>query len=291
MIWWDIIIFIIMGEVDFNQKLEERIRELIRDYKLIEEGELVAVALSGGKDSLLVLHVLADLRDDLGFDIVAITVDEGIKDYREKALEAARYNTKLLGVELVEKSFIEEFDFSLDDVYGIFKSPCIPCGVFRRHILNRAARSLGADKIATGHNMDDEIQSFMMSLVRGDTRKFSKFGPKLEVIHSKLIPRIKPLWNTSEEETRTWAILNNIRVHLEDCPYSTLSLRARIKRFLNGVESKRPGTKDLMMRSFIKTFKMEQEEVELFECEVCGEPASMRTCKACELLSVIRGSL
>lgn len=280
-----------MEEVDFNIKLEERIKELIMDYKLIEDGELVAVALSGGKDSLLVLHALASLRDDLGFDIVAITVDEGIEGYREKGLEAARYNTKLLGVELVEKSFIGEFGFSLDEVYRIFKSPCIPCGVFRRYILNKTARSLGADKIATGHNMDDEIQSFMMSLVRGDTRKFSKFGPKLEVIHPKLIPRIKPLWNTSEKETETWAILNNIRVHLEDCPYSSLSLRSRIKGFLNRVESSRPGTKELMMKSFVKTFKMEQEEVELFECEVCGEPASMRTCKACEMLSMISDSL
>lgn len=281
-----------MGKANFNMKLEERIKELIIDYKLIEDGELVAVALSGGKDSLLVLHVLAALRDDFGFDIVAIAVDEGIKDYREKSLEAARYNTKLLGVELVEKSFKDEFNFSLDEVYGIFKSPCIPCGVFRRNILNRAARSLGADKIATGHNMDDEIQSFMMSLIRGDTRKFSKFGPKLEVIHPRLIPRIKPLWNTSEKETRKWAIINNnIRVHLEDCPYSSLSLRSRVKRFLNRIESKRPGTKDSIMESFIKTFKMEQGEVELFECEVCGEPASMETCKACELLSVIRGSL
>jgi len=280
-----------MGKAEFNRKLREKVKKLIRDYNLIDEGELVAVALSGGKDSLLTLHILDDLREGFGFDIVAISINEGIKGYREEGLEAARYNAKLLGVDLVEKSFIEEFNFSLDEIYGMFKSPCIPCGVFRRHLLNKTARQLGADKIATGHNMDDEIQSFMMSLVRGDTRKFSKFGPKLEVIHPRLIPRIKPLWNTTENETEKWAVLNNIRVHLGDCPYARLSLRSKIKNFLNDIESERPGTKKLIMQSFIKTFKIEQEEVELFECEVCGEPASMKTCKACELIALIRGSL
>jgi len=280
-----------MGKAEFNRKLREKVKKLIRDYNLIDEGELVAVALSGGKDSLLTLHILDDLREGFGFDMVAISINEGIKGYREEGLEAARYNAKLLGVDLVEKSFIEEFNFSLDEIYGMFKSPCIPCGVFRRHLLNKTARQLGADKIATGHNMDDEIQSFMMSLVRGDTRKFSKFGPKLEVIHPRLIPRIKPLWNTTENETEKWAVLNNIRVHLGDCPYARLSLRSKIKNFLNDIESERPGTKKLIMQSFIKTFKIEQEEVELFECEVCGEPASMKTCKACELIALIRGSL
>jgi len=280
-----------MGKAEFNKKLREKVKKLIRDYNLIDEGELVAVALSGGKDSLLTLHILDDLREGFGFDMVAISINEGIKGYREEGLEAARYNAKLLGVDLVEKSFIEEFNFSLDEIYGMFKSPCIPCGVFRRHLLNKTARQLGADKIATGHNMDDEIQSFMMSLVRGDTRKFSKFGPKLEVIHPRLIPRIKPLWNTTENETEKWAVLNNIRVHLGDCPYARLSLRSKIKNFLNDIESERPGTKKLIMQSFIKTFKIEQEEVELFECEVCGEPASMKTCKACELIALIRGSL
>ncbi len=280
-----------MGKAEFNKKLREKIKGLIKGYNLIDEGELVAVALSGGKDSLLTLHVLNSLKEEFGFDVIAISVNEGIKGYREEGLKAARYNAKLLGVDLVEKSFMEEFDFSLDNIYKIFKSPCIPCGVFRRHLLNKTARQLGADKIATGHNMDDEIQSFMMSLIRGDTRKFSKFGPKLEMIHPRLIPRIKPLWNTTEDETEKWALLNNIRVHLEDCPYAILSLRSKIKNFLNNIESKRPGTKRMIMESFIKTFKIEHEEVELFECEVCGEPASMKTCKACELISMIRGSL
>jgi len=261
-----------MGEAEFNRKLREKIKELIRGYELIDEGELVAVALSGGKDSLLTLHILDDLKGEFGFDIVAISINEGIKDYREEGLEAARYNAKLLGVELVEKSFMEEFNFSLDDIYKIFKSPCIPCGVFRRHLLNKTARQLGADKIATGHNMDDEIQSFMMSLIRGDIRKFSKFGPKLEMIHPRLIPRIKPLWNTTEDETERWALLNNIRVHLGECPYAILSLRSKIKKFLENIESKRPGTKKMIMESFTRTFKMGQGEVELFECEVCGEP-------------------
>ena len=77
-----------------------------------------------------------------------------------------------------------------------------------------------------------------MSFARGDLIKLSKFGPELDVIHHKLIPRIKPLWNTPEKEVGTWAILNDINIHLDECPYSHLSLRAKIKEFLNNNEDK-----------------------------------------------------
>ncbi len=280
-----------MKKDELNRRLKERVRKLIKDYGIIRDGELIALALSGGKDSLLMLYLLNDLKDELGFRIIAITVDEGIEGYREEGIRAARHNTGLLGVELIEKSFKREFGFSLDEVCSVFKSPCIPCGVFRRYILNKTAHEIGADKIAIGHNMDDEIQSFLMSFARGDIIKFSKFGPELEMIHPALIPRIKPLWNIPENETRMWAVLNDINAHLGDCPYARFSLRSKIKEFLNIIESKRHGTKRLIMDSFMKTFKIEGEKVELSECEICGEPTSSRICRACELMNMIRDSL
>ena len=273
---------------EFNERIFKRIYNLIDDYQLIKEGELIAVALSGGKDSVLTLHALKNYQKFLDFDLVAISVDEGIEGYRQHGISSAIQNSKDLGVDLVQKSFKCDEGFCLDDIYADFKSACIPCGVFRRTILNRTAYELGASKIATGHNLDDEIQSFLMSFARGDTIKFSKFGPELDVIHPKLIPRIKPLWNTPEKEVGMWAVLNNIDIHLEECPYSHLSLRAKIKEFLNVSEDKYPGIKNNVMDSFKKILTFENDiSTVLEECEICGEPTSSNICKACEMKELI----
>ena len=269
---------------EFNEMIFARINNLISDYNLIKENELIAVALSGGKDSVLTLHALKRYQDILDFDLVAISVDEGIEGYRAHGIDAAINNAKDLGIKLIQKSFLEEEGFALDDIYSNFKSACIPCGVFRRNILNKTAYEVGADKIATGHNLDDEIQSFLMSFARGDTIKFSKFGPELDVIHPKLVPRIKPLWNTPEKDVGLWTVLNNIDIHLEECPYSHLSLRAKIKGFLNENEDVYPGLKNNIMGSFQKILTFENDIfTNLNECELCGEPTSSNICKACEI--------
>ncbi len=168
-----------LNKKEFNDKIFTRINNLIHDYNLINEHELIAVALSGGKDSVLTLHALKNYQNYLDFDLVAVSVDEGIEGYRQHGIDAAIDNAEKLDVKLVQKSFKIEEGFALDDIYSGFKSACIPCGVFRRNILNKTAYDLGADKIATGHNLDDEIQSFLMSFARGDLIKFSKFGLNL----------------------------------------------------------------------------------------------------------------
>lgn len=273
---------------EFNEMIFSRINKLISDYDLIKEGELIAVALSGGKDSVLTLHALKQYQEFLDFDLVAISVDEGIKGYRGHGIDSAVNNSRDLGIELIQKSFLEDEGFALDDIYDNFKSACIPCGVFRRNILNKTAYELGASKIATGHNLDDEIQSFLMSFARGDTIKFSKFGPELDVIHPKLIPRIKPLWNTPEKDVGMWAVLNDIDIHLDECPYSHLSLRAKIKEFLNVSEDENPGLKNNIMESFKKILTFENDiSTNLNECSICGEPTSSDICKACEIKELV----
>ncbi|MCR5027262.1 MAG: TIGR00269 family protein [Methanobrevibacter sp.] len=273
---------------EFNEMIFSRINNLISEYDLIKEGELIAVALSGGKDSVLTLHALKQYQEILDFDLVAISVDEGIKGYRGHGIDAAVNNAHDLDIELIQKSFLEDEGFALDDIYDQFKSACIPCGVFRRNILNKTAYEIGASKIATGHNLDDEIQSFLMSFARGDSIKFSKFGPELDVIHPKLIPRIKPLWNTPEKDVGLWAILNDIDIHLDECPYSHLSLRAKIKEFLNVSEDENPGLKNNIMESFKKILTFENDiSTNLNECSICGEPTSSKICKACEIKELV----
>ena len=276
---------------EFNKNIEANVRETIEKYGLLATDEKIAVALSGGKDSILTLHMLNKFKEEYSLDLVAITIDEGISGYRNEGVEAARKNAEEAGVKLIEKSFLEEFKFKLDDIFKFYKSACIPCGVFRRYLLNKTAYEVGACKIATGHNLDDEIQSFLMTFARADFRRFSKFGPKLDAIHKKLIPRIKPLWNVPEKDVGIWAVLNNIDVHFAECPYSYLSARSKMKGFLNKMESEKKGTKKNILKSFNKTFQFEKKPAILYECEKCGEPSSMDICKACEMIEEINGYL
>ena len=126
---------------EFNKKIFSRINKLIDDYQLIKEEEKIAVALSGGKDSVLTLHALHDyqMNADFDFDLLAISVDEGIEGYRQHGIDSAVRNAELLDIPLIQKSFKCEEGFALDDIYSNFKSACIPCGVFRRTILNKTA--------------------------------------------------------------------------------------------------------------------------------------------------------
>ena len=238
--------YIFFNELDaetFNRNIMKMAREVIMDYKLINQNELIAVGLSGGKDSVLTLHILAELMDELHFELVAVSINEGISGYRDEGRYASRSNAKKLGVELIERLFVEEYGFTLDEIFHIYPSACIPCGVFRRQLLNKVSNELGADKVATGHNLDDEIQSFLMSLAKAELRRFYKFGPKLDKIHPNLVPRIKPLWKIPEKDVGTWAVMNEIHVHFAECPYSESSLILKIKGYLNQLEGRRPGTK------------------------------------------------
>jgi uncharacterized protein (TIGR00269 family) len=276
-----------IDEDSFNQRIMTGAREVIDEYKLIDPNELVVVALSGGKDSVLTLHILADLMDELEFDLVAVSIDEGIAGYRSEGVEAARLNCESLGIELVEGSLKGEFGFDLDNLQGMYQSSCIPCGVFRRQLLNKISHQLGADKLATGHNLDDEIQSFLMSLAKAELRRFYKFGPKLDRIHPDMVPRIKPLWKIHEKDVGIWAVLNNVEVHFAECPYSETSMRSKIKGYLNQLEEERPGTKLSMLESFSKSFKFEKKDIKMGVCSLCGEPSSLDVCTACEMISEI----
>jgi uncharacterized protein (TIGR00269 family) len=272
---------------EFNQYIMDTAREVIIDYELIKPNERVAVGLSGGKDSVLTLHLLVELMDEFDFELIAVSIDEGISGYRGEGVKAARVNANKLGVELVEGSFKEEFGFTLDQIADLYQSACIPCGVFRRQLLNKISNELGANKVATGHNLDDEIQSFLMSFAKADFRRFSKFGPKLDRIHPKLVPRIKPLWKIPEKDVGIWAVMNRADIHFAECPYSHTSLRAKVKNYLNQMEGKRKGTKLSILESFSKTFKFQKKEIIVGQCQRCSEPSSLNICKACEMVEDI----
>jgi uncharacterized protein (TIGR00269 family) len=277
-------------EEHFIQDFERRVRETLETNGMVRDGERIAVAVSGGKDSTALLFSLNKILSGRDVELVAITVDEGIAGYRDDTIKAARSIAERLGVEQHIVSFREEYGFSLDEmVVGKRVAPCTFCGVFRKHALNRAAKLYGADRIATGHNLDDEAQSVMMNYLKGDLERLMRLRPRRN--QRGLVPRIKPLRAMPEKEIALYCMVNGVFVESRECPYADLSLRADVRDMMNILESQIPGTKQSTVQGFEKIAAREKDrwaQIDLDRCRECGEPCVKERCKACELLGQLR---
>jgi len=280
-----------------TQTTLDRVRRTINRQKMFEEDDRIVVAISGGKDSAVLLHVLHQIEANFPkSELIPVTVDEGIKGYRDKALEAARELTKSLNLDLEIVSFKNLFDYSLDDLVKkrTDKSlgACSYCGVFRRRALNEAAEKLEADVIAVGHNLDDEAQTIMMNIMRGDSRRIARTNVPRSRSIDGLVPRVKPLTELSERDIVAYSHHLKLVYHDVPCPYSGEAYRNDLKSFLNEMEHKRPGTLLAILRSaesMTEAFLSIVSDWSPKTCERCGSPSPSDICKACALLDEIRG--
>ena len=274
-----------------TKSVERRFWRAVAEHKLIAPNEKIAVAVSGGKDSVVALHLIADYCKNKNCEVAAVTIDEGIKGYRDHSLPVARENAEELKIEHSIVSFKKAYGATLDEIVKVAKKrrskqhPCTYCGVMRRSLLNKAARELGADKLATAHNLDDEAQAIMLNYVRGDFSRLHRLGP-IYPPREGFVPRIKPMREIPEKEIALYALLKNIKVHLAVCPY-TGGIHTEIRDFLNDFEVKHPNTKFMIVRMFDRMKPYIAQTLPSFElqkCRSCGEPTSGELCKACELL-------
>lgn len=284
-------------EDHFSRSVEKQVKATIREHDLVEDGDTIAVGLSGGKDSGVMLSILHDIfgeRPDI--DLHAVAVQEGIEPYRTASVEAAREMCERLGVPLTVGYYEEEFDVTMDEV--MVKRPdmhsCSYCGVFRRDILTRKARKAGADTLAIGHNMDDEVQSMLMNVLQGDVTRLARMGAKTHKVPSdKFLRRIKPLRDVREKEVALYAQVNDLEVHIETCPHAEGALRAEMRDWLNELEEARPGVKNTALATLDKLLPVLREEFygdtdEVTPCAECGEPSSRDVCRKCELVQAVK---
>ncbi len=269
----------------FIEDVERKIKRDIRKFKMVGRGERIAVALSGGKDSITLLYVLHKIfrnRPDIEFS--AITIDEGIHGYREHTLPHAVKLTKELGIPHTIRSFEEEFRTTLDELTKKKEhAACTLCGVLRKNALNKAARELGATKLAIGHNLDDEAQTILMNYLRGDVDRLKRMSQ--DTIQPGMVPRIKPLRSIPEKEVALYAFLNNLPVSTDECPYAGEALRNEIREMVNNYEVNHPGTKYSLLGGFEAISQaLRPPDTQIFQCEKCGEPGSEPICKTCKLL-------
>ncbi len=274
----------------------DRVRRTINRHKMLQEDDRIAVAISGGKDSAVLLHVLHSIESNFPkSELIPIIIDEGIIGYRDKALEAAKKLVGSLDLTLEVVSFKDLFDYTLDDLVESRTDgslgACSYCGVFRRRALNEIAKNLKADVIATGHNLDDEAQTVLMNIMRGDSRRIARTNvPRGRSIEG-LVPRIKPLTELSERDIVAYSHHLNLAYHDVPCPYAGEAYRNDLRSFLNDMEHKRPGTLLAILRSaeaMTEAFQSNPSNWALTICESCKTPSPSRICKVCKLLEEIR---
>jgi uncharacterized protein (TIGR00269 family) len=272
-------------KLHFIEDVERKIKRDIRKFKMVQKGDRIAIALSGGKDSIVLLYVLHKIfldRKDL--ELCAITIDEGIKGYREHTLENAVKLTDDLGIPHTIRSFREGFGVTLDELTMRKElAACTLCGVLRKNLLNKTARKLGANKLAIGHNLDDESQTILMNYLRGDMDRLKRMLPNVK--QPGLVMRIKPLRSIPEKEVALYGFLNDMPVSMDECPYAGEALRNEIREMLNNYEIKHPGTKYSLLGGYETISEsLRSPDNQIAMCRICGEPGGDAVCKTCRLL-------
>jgi len=185
----------------FRESVLNAVRTTISKFDMLHHTDRIAVAYSGGKDSLVLLSILLEIQERFPkSELIAITLEEGSQqDYKRRStLEQV---TRLLKVEHVTSSYQDLFSLTLDEIvdsasnFPSALSPCAYCGTLRRQGLNILARKIDANKLALGHNLDDEVQSMLMNLIRGDVQRLRRISPLLKGTPGLLVPRVKPLYH------------------------------------------------------------------------------------------------
>ncbi len=270
----------------FIQYFEKRVKKDIKKQGRTEDNCKIGIAISGGKDSIVALHVTNDIfskREKI--DIIAITVNEGIKGYRDESISIASENCKKLGIDHHIVSFKDMVGKTMDEIASKHDElgECSYCGVFRRLCLNKKSKELGVDKLVTGHNLDDMAQSILMNFANGDVKKLARLGPHKK-IQPGLIPRMFPLRVIPEKEVALYAILKNMEYHDGECPYSIRAYRGVFRDIIDDLEYRNPGTRHSILNSYDSIRDMLLDKfppVGLNSCRECGEPTSQNICKAC----------
>ncbi|MCW3981971.1 MAG: TIGR00269 family protein [Candidatus Bathyarchaeota archaeon] len=286
----------------FCRSIEKKVRATVAKHNLLRFDDKIAVAVSGGKDSIALLHIISKLEKSFPkAKLTAITVDEGIDRYRDEALSIATRSCQKLKINHVVASFKELFGYELDELVKRLPTlktkhanltPCSYCGVLRRRALNLLAMRCGATKLATGHNLDDEAQTVLLNLFHGAPLRITRARPASPESSSgtPFVQRIKPLCEILEKEAALYAYLEGLEFQNKECPYAGEALRNDMRFMLNRLEEKHPGMKYTVYHSGQKLRIPSGESVEwadLKTCKVCGEPAMATLCQPCKMLQML----
>ena len=255
------------------KELRNQINNLVSNSNL--KPKKIGIGLSGGKDSTVALSILSKYCGERDTEIIGLSVDEGIENYRSASLECAKSSCQDLKIHLEIFSYKELIGMSLGELLIVQPpeaSPCSPCGVLRRRSLNQMARSSGVDCLVLGHNLDDFSQTVLMNHSRGDISRLNRMAPH-KYVQKGFVPRLLPLRRLPEQEVYLYAILKEMEFHDGDCPYAGKAQRNLFRRIVMELEQKQPGTRHSLVNGMEKIRYNTPPPPNLSECPSCGEPS------------------
>ncbi|MCJ1357692.1 MAG: nucleotidyltransferase [Icmadophila ericetorum] len=228
----------------FFEIFETEIHNTITNNSLFHKGERIAVGASGGKDSTVLASVLKTLNErySYGLDITLLSIDEGIKDYRDDSLETVKRNAVQYDMPLVIVGYDQLYGWTMDQIVAQIgkKNNCTYCGVFRRQALDRGAAQLKIQHVVTGHNADDVAETVMMNLLRGDLPRLSRATSIVTASAASEIKRSKPLKYTYEKEIVLYAHHKGLDYFSTECIYSPEAFRGSARTLIKNLERVRP---------------------------------------------------
>jgi uncharacterized protein (TIGR00269 family) len=274
--------------------IPEQTERFIKKYGMFTRDEKILVAVSGGKDSLSLWDILVRLGYHADGVYLGLGIDAGI-DYSHESQRltekfASANNLKLHVVD-IEKEYGKSIPVLAEISHRGHGRPCAVCGLAKRHEMNRIARDLGYDVLATGHNLDDEAAVLFGNTLKWLDEYILRQGPVLPGLDG-LARKVKPLCRFYEREMTAYAIARNIEYIYEECPFADGSQSIFYKEALNQLETARPGTKLIFYLSFLEAKNSGNLFVEksaslsqLHPCPKCGQPTSTPDyCSFCRML-------
>jgi cytoplasmic tRNA 2-thiolation protein 1 len=230
----------------FITVFETEIHNTITTNAIFSPGEQIAIGASGGKDSTVLASVLKTLNEryKYGLNLVLLSIDEGIKGYRDDSLETVKRNAKQYDMPLEIVGYDELYGWTMDQVVEQVgkKGNCTYCGVFRRQALDRGAARLGIKHVVTGHNADDIAETVMMNLLRGDLPRLARATSIVTESAASDTKRSKPLKYAYEKEIVLYAHHKGLDYFSTECIYSPEAFRGSARTLIKSLERVRPSS-------------------------------------------------
>jgi uncharacterized protein (TIGR00269 family) len=286
----------------FESNIEKIIYKTISKYKMVKPSDKIIVALSGGKDSFSLLYNLDKIQKRLyhAESITALTIDEGIKDYREHSINNAIDVCKNLDIEHKIISFKDKVGYSLDEI--IAKKQALPnekyacnyCATIRRRLLNDGAKELGGNILAMGHNLTDIAETFLMNILHKRFNLISNQYIRKEEsspIKPYFIKKITPLMRIPEEEIFLYANIKKFNYYPSHCPFREKDpiLRKRVLEFIQECKKFSPEIEFNLFSGFMELSAILNNRVEKKKnnnCQYCGYPCGKaQVCNYCSLIN------
>jgi uncharacterized protein (TIGR00269 family) len=245
----------------------------------------VLVAVSGGKDSLGLWHLLRAL----GYEADGLYVGLGIGEYSDESADMARAFGVAHDWPLLEVDLRSTYGFDVPSAArAIRRVPCSACGMSKRHVFNDAALANGYDVLATGHNLDDEAAVLLGNVLRWETGYLGRQHPVLPAAPG-FVQKVKPLVRLGERELAAYCVLTGIDYIVEECPMAAGNRHLGYKELLNEIEERSPGTKAAFLFGFLERGHERfaddavEEREDLHPCSECGAPTPADVCAFCRL--------